>query len=151
MYLTDFSETDTGQNTTKGESAPAASTPVGAIAGGVAGGVAVIAIVAGALVWYFRRRQKRNMNNGSQELEGSGNASRGDSSSSAPEVVAWKAEWKQHVPRVYHEMSTNGPALEMGTNMPASEMDSGYSIPQAHVSAVSRPPPPVELQGNYYQ
>lgn len=125
------------ENTTKDEPVPAtASTPVGAIAGGVVGGVAAIAIVAGALVWYFRRRKQH----APQELEGK------TGGSSAPEAstnhVPWKEDWKpnMHAPKVYHEMSINGAALEM---------DSNGSIPQ--VSADSRQLHPVELQGSYYR
>ena len=58
--------TDTSGTTAPQETGKSSSTPVGAIAGGVVGGVAAICILAAFLVWYLRR-QPPHM--GSQDRE----------------------------------------------------------------------------------
>lgn len=59
--ITSNSETTTNDNSSDGDSS-GNSVPVGAIAGGVVGGVAVLAIAAGIITWMClrHRREKRN-------------------------------------------------------------------------------------------
>lgn len=96
------------------------STPIGAIVGGVVGGIGVIAIAAGA-TFYLRRRKQQPSQQGIAVSE------------LGPDSGPRRVEWKPA--KVYHEMSVQGPA---------SEMDSNDGTPPLRMTPQLR-----ELEGNY--
>lgn len=95
------------------------STPVGAIAGGVVGGVAGIALI-GAAVWFFLR--KRRQSNGPAELDEAAKAENGspDASKWSPPPV-YGGELQSHDP---HEARSELADSRSGRNpsAPVSEL-----------------------------